>query len=188
MLLAKTRKEIWLNRVRVWLPPVFVLAGLALRAPAWRLWAWSLPLVVAGESIRTWAAGSLIKDESLTVGGPYAFVRNPLYLGSLLSGTGFVVLLGDWRLACAFAAISLAIYLPAVQQEEDYLRRMHGSAFDAYCRAVPAILPRPLPAQLDSPGLRRARFDWQWVVLNREPRTWLALLALFALMALRSRM
>ena len=70
VLIPRTKKEIWLNRVRVWLPPVFVLVAVAVRRPAWH-W-WGVPLVVLGEAVRTWAAGHLVKDETLTVGGPYA--------------------------------------------------------------------------------------------------------------------
>lgn len=184
MLIPKTPREIWLNRIRVWLPPVFVVVALALRKPVWN--PWGAPLVFAGEVIRTWAAGHLVKDESLTVGGPYAYVRNPLYLGSLLSSVGFLVILGDWRVALALVAVSFAIYLPTVKQEQGYLRRMHGEAFAAYSRAVPALLPRPTPARVDTKGVRHSRFEWRRVVRNKEHRTWVAIAALFAMLVLRS--
>jgi len=183
VLIPKTRREIWLNRVRVWLPPVFVVLALALRSPAWNLW--GVPLVVLGEALRTWAAGHLLKDEALTVAGPYAHVRNPLYLGSLLSTIGFLLLVGDWRLAAGFVAVSLAVYLPTVRQEEDYLARMHGPAFDTYRRSVPGLLPRLRPAAIQAEGVRRSRFEWHWVWLNKEHQTWAALAALFGLLALR---
>ncbi len=184
VLIPKTKREIWLNRVRTWLPPAFVILALALSVPAWVLW--GVPLVVLGEALRTWAAGHLLKDEQLTVGGPYAHVRNPLYLGSLLSGIGFLVIVGNWQIAVAFVAASLAIYLPTVKQEEGYLRRMHGEAFDQYRQRVPAIVPRLRPAALTADGLRLSRFEWRWVVLNKEHKTWVALVAVFALMWLRS--
>jgi protein-S-isoprenylcysteine O-methyltransferase Ste14 len=184
VLIPKTRKEIWLNRVRVWMPAVFVAVAVALRRPQWD-W-WGAPLVMLGEALRTWAAGHLLKDEELTVGGPYSYVRNPLYLGSLASGLGFLVIVGDWRLAAAFAAAALAVYLPTVRQEEDYLRRMHGEAFEQYRRAVPGIIPRLRKAELTVPGVRRSRFEWRWVWLNKEHRTWLALATLFALLGLRT--
>jgi len=183
-LIPKTPREIWLNRVRTWLPPLFVVIGLALGKPRWNLW--GLPLVALGEALRTWAAGHLIKDESLTVGGPYAHLRNPLYLGSLLNGVGFLIMLGDWRLTVAFLAASLLVYLPTVKQEEDYLRRMHGEAFDAYRRAVPALLPRPTAARLQAEGVRRSRFEWGWVLRNKEFKTWAAIAVLFGLLAARS--
>jgi len=184
VLIPKTKGEIWLNRVRVWLPPAFVVVALALGRPAWH-W-WGVPLVVAGEAVRTWAAGHLLKDEQLTVGGPYAYVRNPLYVGSLLSGIGFLVVVGDWRLAAAFVVAALAIYLPTVRQEEDYLGRMHGEAFAEYRRRVPGLAPRLRPARLEAPGLRRSGFEWRWVWLNKEHRTWIALGAVFALLAART--
>ena len=191
MLIPKTKREIWLNRIRVLMPPAFVLIAIAARKPEWRLW--GIALVVAGESVRTWAAGHLLKDEQLTVGGPYAHVRNPLYLGSLLSGVGFLWVMGDWRLATIFAAAALAIYLPTVKQEEDYLRRMHGEAFDAYRSAVPGIVPQLRPASLGATSgsgpasnIRISRFEWRWVWLNKEHKTWIALVGVFALMALRT--
>jgi protein-S-isoprenylcysteine O-methyltransferase Ste14 len=191
MPIPKTKREIWLNRVRVWMPPSFVLIAIASRRPEWRLW--GVSLVVIGETLRTWAAGHLLKDEQLTVGGPYAHVRNPLYLGSLLSGIGFLWVMGDWVLAAIFAAAALIIYLPTVKQEEDYLRRMHGEAFDAYREAVPGIVPRLRPAGFgaagdrgQSPALRVSRFEWRWVWLNKEHKTWVALLAVLGLMAART--
>ncbi len=183
MLIPKTKKEIWLNRVRVWLPPVFVVAAIVLRKPAWN--PWGVPFIVLGESLRTWAAGHLVKDETLTVGGPYAFVRNPLYLGSLLNTVGFLVILGDWRLAAIFLALAIAIYVPTVKQEEDYLRRMHGEAFDEYKQRVPAIVPRLTPAKLEGAATRNNRFEWKSVWENDEHRTWIAFVAVLGLFAAR---
>ena len=183
MLIPKTRKEIWLNRVRVLLPPLFVIVAVVLRRPEWYLW--GVPLVAAGEGLRTWAAGHLVKDYELTASGPYAHVRHPLYVGSLISGTGFMVIVGDWTLAVAFVVAALAIYIPTVTQEEDYLKRMHGEAFEEYRRLVPGILPRLRPASVDAEGVRVGRFEWRWVYANEEHRTWVALAALFALLGLR---
>ena len=187
VLIPKTKKEIWLNRVRIWLPPVFVVAAIALRKPAWNLW--GIPLVVLGEALRTWAAGHLVKDEALAIGGPYAHVRNPLYLGSLLNTLGFLIILGDLLLAAIFLALALAIYLPTVKQEEDYLRRMHGEAFEAYRQAVPGIIPRLTPAKLGAGGpvgqklaSCPAPFSWPSVFANDEHKTWVALALLFVLL------
>lgn len=195
MLIPKTKGEIWLNRVRIWLPPLFVVVALALGKPAWHIW--GIPLVVLGEALRTWAAGHLLKDEQLTTTGPYAHVRNPLYLGSLLSGIGFLVVLDDWRLAAAFLVVALAVYLPTVRQEEDYLRRMHGAAYEKYRKRVPGLVPRlrrgdplrsPVPAvgRVGTPALQG--FSWRRVWLNKEHMTWAALVLLFALLALRTRL
>ena len=183
VLIPKTKKEIWLNRVRVLLPPLLFVAVVAARCPEWHLW--GLPLVVAGEALRTWAAGHLLKDEQLTVGGPYAYVRNPLYVGSLLSTAGLLVIVGDWGLAAVIAVIAFGVYLPTVLQEEGYLKRMHGEAFEEYRRAVPGIIPRLTPARLTSEGIRESRFEWRWVRLNKEHRTWLALAVVLGLLLAR---
>lgn len=191
MLIPKTRKEIWLNRVRVWLPPAFVIVAIILRKPAWNLW--GVPFIVLGESLRTWSAGHLVKDETLTVGGPYAYVRNPLYLGSLLNTVGFLVILGDWSLAAVFVVVALAIYLPTVKQEEDYLRRMHGEAFDEYRRRVPGIVPRVRAAFSGQEAsscptqLHRSEFAWGRVFSNGEHKTWVAFAALVGLLWVRGK-
>jgi protein-S-isoprenylcysteine O-methyltransferase Ste14 len=183
MLIPRTKKEIWLNRVRIWLPPLFVIVAMVFRRPEWYLW--GLPLVGLGEALRTWAAGHLVKDERLTVGGPYAYVRNPLYVGSLFSGVGFMVIIGDWRLAVAFAVAALAVYVPTVGQEEAYLRRIHGEAFEHYRRAVPSIIPCLRPATVEGDSVHTGRFQWRWVWVNEEHRTWLALALLFIVLGLR---
>ena len=89
------------------------------------------------------------------------------------------------QVAAAFIVIAVAVYVPTVRQEEDYLRRMHGEAFDEYRRRVPLLLPRLRPAPLDIGEARRSRFEWGWVWRNKEHRTWLALAVLFALLAVR---
>ena len=185
VLIPKTGKEIWLNRVRVWLPPAFVIVAIILRKPVWNLW--GVPFILLGESLRTWSAGHLVKDETLTVGGPYAFVRNPLYLGSLLNTVGFLVVLGDWMLAAVFVVVALAIYLPTVKQEEDYLRRMHGEAFDEYRRRVPGIVPRLRAAQFEVEGIGESSFAWARVISNVEHKTWVAFALLFGLLWIRGR-
>jgi hypothetical protein len=100
----------------------------------------------------------------------------------LLNTIGFLVILGDLLLAAIFLALALLVYLPTVRQEEDYLRRMHGEAFEAYRKVVPGIIPRLAPAKLDISGVRASRFNWQQVIENTEHRTWVALVVLFALL------
>jgi len=188
VLIRKTGREIWLNRVRVWLPPVLVVVALALRKPAGGGHWWGMALVVVGEALRTWASGHLLKDEALTVGGPYAYVRNPLYLGSFISTVGFLVILGDLWLGLILLAIALVIYVPTVKQEENYLRRMHGEAFYSYSQEVPALVPRPKPAAVEADGVRRSRFEWRRVWLNKEHKTWVGLVVLFGLLVARARL
>lgn len=105
-----------------------------------------LPLVVAGAMLRGWAAGHLVKNDSLAMTGPYAHLRHPLYLGTLLVATGFGVSLGG-----LVAGVLLAIvwpwfgfhYFPRKDRvEAARLAALHGEAFERYRVAVPALWPR----------------------------------------------
>lgn len=101
-----------------------------------------LPLSLAGLGLRAWAAGNLAKNQALATGGPYASVRNPLYLGSLLLAGGLVIGARDWPLAALFAAVFLLIYLPVIELEEQHLRELFPAYAD-YERRVPGLWPRP---------------------------------------------
>ena len=103
---------------------------------------WSLLLVVPGVWLRGYAAGYVRKNAELTTTGPYAYTRNPLYLGSMLIAFGFAggggKLGGSWWL---LAVLFAAIYVPTIQGEEEYLRG-HFAGFEEYAAKVPRLLPR----------------------------------------------
>lgn len=99
-------------------------------------------LALVGLSVRTWAAGTIDKDRSLTTGGPYAHTRNPLYLGSLLLGTGLVVAGGvAWFLAL-FALFFAAAYGAAMRAEGRVLEERFGEGYRTYAARVPLLVPR----------------------------------------------
>ncbi|HUE21854.1 MAG TPA: isoprenylcysteine carboxylmethyltransferase family protein [Bryobacteraceae bacterium] len=136
------------RRIRV--PLGFVTAGLYLfelarRAPQPSAVAWSLALVLPGLWLRGYAAGYVKKNRELTTTGPYAYTRNPLYLGSMLMAAGFAVALLSWPVALVLAAGFAAIYVPVIASEERFLLAAFPG-FDAYCRRVPRLLPRLTPA------------------------------------------
>jgi len=106
----------------------------------------SLVLVVPGLWLRGYAAGYVRKNAELTRTGPYAYTRNPLYLGSMLIAFGFAAASGSWIIAVALAALFAAIYVPTILSEEQYLRE-HFTGFDDYARRVPRLLPRLIPAR-----------------------------------------
>ena len=81
------------------------------------------------------------KNEQLTTSGPYAYTRNPLYLGSLILALGFVVASRSWWIAGFMALMFLAIYIPVIKSEENYLRDKFAE-FDQYAREVPRLIPR----------------------------------------------
>jgi len=148
-------------RLRV--PGGFVVAAafLWLASPSWTSLLAGLPLSIAGLCLRGWAAGHLEKNQRLTTSGPYAWVRNPLYLGTLATAAGLA--LASWRLSLALivAGYFLLIYLPVVELEEQYLRQLFPD-FDAYAARVPMFLPRP-PHRSAT-----VRFRWSLYRHNRE--------------------
>jgi protein-S-isoprenylcysteine O-methyltransferase Ste14 len=99
------------------------------------------PIAAAGLLVRAWAAGHLEKNMRLATTGPYAWVRNPLYLGTLLTASGLVIAARRPLLAVLFALIFGLVYLPAIQREEEYLRELFPG-FHEYAASVPALWPR----------------------------------------------
>ena len=100
-----------------------------------------LPVSVCGLALRAWAAGHLAKNAQLAQSGPYASVRNPLYIGTLLVAAGLVIASRSVGLGILFAAVFGLIYLPVIQLEEQHLRSLFPE-YAAYAQQVPALLPR----------------------------------------------
>ena len=118
-----------------------VAAFLWLSTPTWTSLEWGLPVSVMGLALRAWAAGHLEKNRMLAESGPYAFVRNPLYIGTLSVAAGFVIASRRWELGVLFAAVFLLIYLPVVELEEQHLRSLFPEYAD-YAKRVPRLWPR----------------------------------------------
>ncbi len=140
------------RRIRV--PLGFLTAALYVfelwrRAPRPAAVAWSLVLVLPGLWLRAYASGYVKKNRELTVTGPYAYTRNPLYLGSMLTAAGFAVALLSWQVAAVLAAGFVVIYVPVIASEERFLRATFPG-FEAYCRSVPRLIPRLTPAKLQT--------------------------------------
>ncbi len=117
--------------------------------------AWSLALIVPGLALRAAASGTVKKNRELTVTGPYAYTRNPLYLGSALIVVGFAVALMSCPVALLVVSGFAAIYAPVIASEERFLRATFAG-FDDYCRRVPRFIPRVtaarFPRQADAPS------------------------------------
>jgi protein-S-isoprenylcysteine O-methyltransferase Ste14 len=131
--------------------------------PTARSLAAGVPISVAGLALRGWAAGCLAKNRELATGGPYAYVRNPLYIGTLLVAAGLVVAARSVWLGVLFAAVFGLVYLPVIELEEQHLRRLFPD-YGAYANAVPALVPRfrRLPAKKENP------FRWSLYLRNQE--------------------
>lgn len=120
-------------------------------------------IAVCGLIVRAYAAGHLRKHQQLATSGPYAFTRNPLYLGSVLLAAGFCVASHSWISTLLLAAY-LAIFYPVViRREQTELQATYGDAFVQYASQVPAFWPRLTPAMAST-----ERFSWPLYRQNRE--------------------
>ena len=148
-------------RLRVPCGFVLVAAFAWFSHPDARSLVYGLPVSLLGLALRAWAAGHLAKNQALASGGPYAYTRNPLYLGTLLVAAGLAMASRNAGLGALFAAVFLCVYLPVIQLEQQYLRTLFPE-YAAYAARVPALLPRMTPA--GEPGA----FRWALYVKNRE--------------------
>ena len=125
-------------RLRVALGFVAAAATIALARPDWGSLGAGGLLAAAGEAIRIWAAGHLVKGREVTTSGPYRFTGHPLYVGSAIIGVGCAV-----AAASAVAAVVvlgyLAVMLPvAVRLEEATLEAAFGDSYARYRRGAAA--------------------------------------------------
>ena len=95
-----------------------------------------------GLGIRAWAAGHLKKNQDLASGGPYAWTRNPLYLGTLLTALGLAIAALSWTVFLAVLLVFAFVYLPVIEQEEQHLIKLFPG-YSAYAERVPLLWPRP---------------------------------------------
>jgi protein-S-isoprenylcysteine O-methyltransferase Ste14 len=127
------------------------------------------PIAAAGLFLRGWAAGHLAKNERLATSGPYAHLRNPLYLGTLLAAAGLAAASRSWALGALFAAVFGLVYLPVIELEEQHLRKLFPE-YAAYASRVPLLWPR-LRGRGDRP------FEWRLYRKNEEYQAALGFLA-----------
>jgi protein-S-isoprenylcysteine O-methyltransferase Ste14 len=173
----------WAARWRVPLGFLLGAAYLIFCRPTVRLLIAGGTVAAAGLALRAYAAGHLAKNQRLAMGGPYAYTRNPLYLGSALLGAGLAVAGGwkeyRWILALAYLVLFAAIYGPVIRREEEYLRREFGEVYDRYAQRVPLFFPR----------LHRAeggeKFQWKQYRKNHEYKAFLGFLAVMIFLAFK---
>jgi protein-S-isoprenylcysteine O-methyltransferase Ste14 len=172
----------WASRWRVPLGFLLGVAYLLFSRPTVKLLIAGGAVAALGLALRTFAAGHLAKNQRLATSGPYAYTRNPLYLGSALMGAGFAVAGGNWILALACLVLFAAIYWPVIRREEEYLRREFGEVYDLYAQQVPLFLPRfRRPAGGE-------KFQWKQYRKNREYEAFLGYLAMMIFLAFKIRL
>ncbi|MEX0603043.1 MAG: isoprenylcysteine carboxylmethyltransferase family protein [Bacteroidota bacterium] len=150
-------------------------------------------LTILGELVRSWGvayAGPLTRvtgsvgAPELIVAGPFARVRNPLYVGNMVMYVGFGIManaLTPW-LVLGAGVFFLTQYTIIVTLEEEFLQKQFGETFTVYRKSVPRFLPRWTPATL--PGQAGQRPDWG-AGFRSERRTLQALVLVVLLIVVR---
>lgn len=176
------------RRIRV--PLGFAMAAIFMlfSAPtALTMWL-SLVLVLPGLALRAYAAGYVRKNAELTRTGPYAYTRNPLYLGSALLAFGFALAAAKLWLALLLLGVFAAIYVPTIRSEETFLRASFP-AFQAYARSVPRFWPRfgaaRFPDLAPTPANPLASFSPQRYLRHHEYNASMGAAAIYAALLLR---
>ncbi len=190
------RNPIRLKNLRLRFLPLYLLGGAILvwlpPSPGTGLVA-AVPIAL-GLALRSWGAGHLVKTDALTVTGPYAYLRHPLYLGTLSIATGFAIAVGSWvgvgLLALLWPWFGLVYFPRKDRSEGERLAARHGEAYEAYRKAVPALWPRASawrPAL--SAGAADASARWRLARYsdNNELGTLLAVLGGLLVLWLRAR-
>lgn len=166
-----------------------LLLLLAARPERWDLFWAGLAVMALGQLVRLAASAAIVKSKTLTTSGPYAAVRNPLYLGTMVMTAGLMIMLsspsrplltaGIWAFA---VAVFGWVYYVTIKAEETFLFSVYGKDFEAYKAAVPAILPCPrgLAGFFETSAYSREVF-----VKNKEWRGLTAAAALALLVAAR---
>jgi protein-S-isoprenylcysteine O-methyltransferase Ste14 len=160
------------RRIRVPVGFAFTMLYIWLAHPTWKSLIIGTAFVIVGIAVRALASGHLKKNEELTTSGPYAYTRNPLYLGSLILALGFSIAAYNWWITALLLLIFVAIYLPVISAEEAFLRTEFPE-FAKYSAEVPRIIPRL--SHTYRPG-----FSWGLYVKHREYNAAVGSVALLA--------
>ena len=129
------------RRIRVPLGFVFAVFYVWIARPSWLSIVVGTVVAAPGILLRALASGHVRKNEELTTSGPYAFTRNPLYLGSLIMALGFAVAARDVWVFVLMIVMFWVIYLPVIRAEEAFLHHSFPR-FQEYARNVPRLWPR----------------------------------------------
>jgi len=145
------------RRIRVPLGFIFALVYVWLARPTRTSLIVGALVLLPGLVMRGLASGHVQKDKQLTTSGPYAYTRNPLYLGSLMLAAGFAIAARSWWIVAVMILMFAVIYVPVIAGEERYLRQTFPE-YDDYARHVPRMLPRLTPYGSQQSAYSSARY------------------------------
>ena len=145
------------RRIRVPLGFIFAIVFVLLAHPSRTSLLAGALVLLPGLVLRGLASGHVQKDKQLTISGPYAYTRNPLYLGSLMLAAGFAIAARNWWIVGGMLLMFAVIYIPVIAGEERYLRQTFPD-YDDYASHVPRILPRLTPYGRQQSAYSSARY------------------------------
>jgi protein-S-isoprenylcysteine O-methyltransferase Ste14 len=167
------------RRVRVPLGFIFAVVYVVLARPTGNSLVAGALVLLPGLVLRGLASGHVQKDQQLTTSGPYAYTRNPLYLGSLMLAAGFAIAARSWWIVALMLLMFAVIYIPVIAGEERYLRRTFPG-YDDYARRVPRLLPRLSPYGSQQSAYSSARY-WK----HREYRASIGCVVVLAVLVVK---
>lgn len=141
---------------------------------------WGAVIALLGVALRAWAAGHLYKNQRIATSGPYAYTRNPLYLGSLVIGLGFCVIAASFIMTAIFLSLFAILYIPVMRQEQNDLRTAFGEHYSRYEANVPLFIPRRFAS---SSGTRE--FSFRQYLANKEYEALLGYLGALAILIIK---
>lgn len=172
------------SRIRVPMGFAFTALFLWLARPSLASMLWSLALVLPGLWLRGYASGYVKKNAELAVTGPYAYTRNPLYLGSMMIAFGFAAASRSWWVAGMLVILFAVIYVPVIRGEEAFLRDAFP-AFAVYARQVPRLLPRFTPARIATGDSEQGGFSSTLYRKHREYQAFAGAVGIYAALVMR---
>ena len=138
-------KKIRFKKLRLWLVyPVFIVFPFLARMTDVSYYL-GLGLMFSGLAIRFWASGYIFKSRTLATSGPYAFTRNPLYLGNFVLGLGVSIVSGNPWLILYYVVSFSWLYIGTIREEQEVLEEKFGGAYCDYRASVPMFLPALWP-------------------------------------------
>lgn len=178
--MARSGKKI-LQRFRVPLGFLFGIVFLVFAKPNAITIASGFAVAFFGLAIRAWSAGHIRKNRELADSGPYAFTRNPLYLGSFVMSLGACIGSGRWWIVLLFLGLFAGIYLPVMSVEADELKEIFGDEYSDYAARVPLFFPGFRSAEKSS-----KKFEMGLYLRYREYRAAIGVLFVFLILAAKA--
>lgn len=141
----------------------------------------ALLAILGGIAMRAWGSGTAgghtrsatIEAHQLVTGGPFAHVRNPIYLGTIWLGIGMCALIGDvFAYPLTFIALGI-LYFTIIPAEEAHLAETFGDEYERYRKSVPMLVPRIRPWSESTPT------SFQWKAAQGEITISLFLVAIY---------